>query len=57
MAAPLAPFLEMAGEFRHAVRIVRPYAVDTAGGVESEPGKKDHERVKEFIRNAKVSLS
>lgn len=40
-----------------AVDIVRPYAVDTAGGVEKEPGKKDHERLRAFIHNAKTSLS
>lgn len=41
-----------------AITQVRPYAVDTAGGVESEPGKKDHERIRLFIDNAKrASLS
>jgi len=39
-----------------AVRIVRPSAVDTAGGVESAPGKKDHERIRNFVQNAKTSL-
>jgi len=32
-----------------AIRSVRPYAVDVAGGVESKPGKKDHARMKAFI--------
>ena len=40
-----------------AVRAVNPYGVDTAGGVESTPGRKDHERVRAFVRNAKLSLS
>ncbi len=40
-----------------AVRAVGPYGVDTAGGVEREPGKKDHERVRSFIHNAKTPLS
>lgn len=40
-----------------AVRAVRPYAVDTAGGVESAPGKKDYAKVREFVRNAKNALS
>ncbi len=36
-----------------AVRIVRPYAVDVASGVESKPGKKDHARLREFIREVR----
>ena len=36
-----------------SIQRVRPYAVDTAGGVESEPGLKDHERIRAFIHNAK----
>lgn len=36
-----------------AIRRVRPFAVDTAGGVESAPGKKDHERIRSFVQNAK----
>jgi phosphoribosylanthranilate isomerase len=37
---------------RDAVRIVRPYAVDVASGVELEPGRKDEYLVREFIRLA-----
>jgi phosphoribosylanthranilate isomerase len=37
-----------------AVRLVQPYAVDVAGGVESAPGKKDHELIRRFIRNARL---
>lgn len=40
-----------------AVQLVRPYAVDTAGGVESEPGKKDHARIRSFVINAKHAVS
>jgi phosphoribosylanthranilate isomerase len=32
-----------------AVRIVRPYGIDVASGVESEPGRKDHGLLREFI--------
>jgi phosphoribosylanthranilate isomerase len=35
-----------------AVRIVRPYAVDVASGVEQTPGRKDVEKMRRFIGNA-----
>lgn len=40
-----------------AVTQVKPFAVDTSGGVEASPGKKDHERIRRFIRQAKLSVS
>jgi phosphoribosylanthranilate isomerase len=33
-----------------AIRAVRPWAVDVASGTESEPGKKDHGKVRAFIQ-------
>lgn len=40
-----------------AVAQTKPYAVDASGGVELAPGKKDHERIRNFIRQAKLSVS
>jgi len=36
-----------------AVARVRPYAVDASGSIERAPGKKNHERMRQFIQNAK----
>jgi len=36
-----------------AIREVRPYAVDVSSGVEAEPGRKDHEKMAEFIRQVR----
>jgi phosphoribosylanthranilate isomerase len=36
-----------------AVRAARPWAVDTARGVESAPGVKDHDLIRRFVRRAK----
>jgi phosphoribosylanthranilate isomerase len=39
----------------HAIRILRPWGVDVASGVEREPGRKDHEKVRAFVQAAKTT--
>ena len=36
-----------------AIGKLNPYGVDTASGVESSPGKKDHKKIREFVSGAK----
>ncbi|MDY6893786.1 MAG: phosphoribosylanthranilate isomerase [Chloroflexota bacterium] len=38
---------------KQAIEIVDPYAVDVCSGIEAEPGKKDHEKLRSFIAAAK----
>ena len=40
---------------RDAIATVNPYAVDTCSAIESVPGKKDHDRVRSFIRVVRES--
>jgi len=41
------------GNVAQAIRTVRPYAVDTASGVESSPGVKDREKMARFLGAAR----
>jgi phosphoribosylanthranilate isomerase len=49
MAGGLTP-----NNVQQAIRQVRPYGVDVCSGVESQPGIKDHKKVRAFLENAKA---
>ena len=44
-----------AGNVAEAVRTAHPWGGDTARGVEREPGIKDHDLMREFVRIAKAA--
>lgn len=41
------------GNVADAMRVVQPYAVDVSSGVELQPGIKDHQKMVDFVKNAK----
>ena len=36
-----------------AIQVVNPYAVDVSSGVEESPGRKDHNKIREFIQQVR----
>jgi phosphoribosylanthranilate isomerase len=36
---------------------IRPFGVDVSSGVEKEPGRKDHDKVRSFVQRAKLAAA
>jgi phosphoribosylanthranilate isomerase len=43
------------GNVSRAIGLFQPWGVDVVSGVEKEPGKKDHEKVRAFVKAAKAA--
>jgi len=43
------------GNVTEAITTLRPWGVDVASGVESSPGRKDGQKVREFVANARAA--
>ncbi len=41
---------------KRAIRTARPYAVDVSGGVEQRTGRKDHDKMRQFIEEVRHAL-